>query len=273
MAYKLKALTDYMKFSFSQEVEALLKYLEPTWETNVKPKGYAAYRKNYKDFQDMEELDEEALLKSFEGHDSAGTLSSPFPVRVSLPQVAYDDVCQGRKPLETLIGAVLGHGIHIGERLAALNKMSEANTRLSYYSSAMTWFICKDDTSDEYLGMLALKEGHEYINELGTDCREIEAKYDEKRRVYLTRKLEDLPKYLASHPGPATFLNKDSSNPTTLFAPNRTFYEWLFNMYHLTSFNEKKFKKIISSLGMNIKITDSTYTVTLRKKRAKKEAL
>jgi hypothetical protein len=68
MSYKLKELKNYMHFSFGKEIEALLKYLATTWDIKALPKGYAAYKKNYKDYQDMEELDEEALLKSFDGH-------------------------------------------------------------------------------------------------------------------------------------------------------------------------------------------------------------
>lgn len=273
MSYKLKDLKDYMKFSFSQEIEALLKYLDTSWDINAKPKGYAAYKKNYKDYQGMEELDEEALLKSFDGHDSTGTLSGSFPLRVSMPHVAFDDVGQGRRPLETLLGAVLGHGIHIGERLAAVNNMSDANRRLDYYDGAMLWFVLKDDSSDQHLGMLALMEAKEYKSELGTDCKEIEAKYDEKRRVYLTAKIEAIRKSLDGVKGPVTFLNPDKSNPDSLLESNRKSHEYLQQMYFLLGHNEEKFKKVMSSLGMTYIYKGYNFTVSLKKKRVKKEAL
>jgi hypothetical protein len=273
MSYKLKELKNYMHFRFDKELEALLKYLEPTWDIKALPKGYTEYKKNYKDYQGMEELDEKALLKSFEGHDSTGTLSGSFPLRVSMPHVAYDDVGQGRKPLETLLGAVLGHGIHIGERLAAVNNMSDANRRLDYYDGAMLWFVLKDDSSDQHLGMLALEEAHEYKRELGTDCKEIEAKYDEKRRVYLTAKLEAIRKSLDGVKGPVTFLNPDKSNSETLVPYNRQSHEYLQQMYYLLGHDEKKFKKVMSSLGMTSIYKGYNFTVSLRKKRVKKEAL
>ena len=44
------------------------------------------------------------------------TAGSPsFEVRVALPHVIYDDKCQGRKPLETLVGAILGHAYVMAE--------------------------------------------------------------------------------------------------------------------------------------------------------------
>jgi hypothetical protein len=273
MSYKLKDLKSDMHFNFGTELKALLKYLATSWDISAQPKGYAKYKKNYKDFQDMEEQDEKALLKSFDGHDSTGTLSGSFPLRVSMPQVAYDDVDQGCKPLETLLGAVLGHGIHIGERLAALDSRSDANSRLNYYDGAMLWFILKDDSSDQQIGMLALMEANEYKNELGTDCREIKAKYDEKRRVYLTGKLEALRKYLQGVEGPIIFLNPDKSNFASMTNDNKMFHETLLGVYSLMGHEEKKFKKFMSSLGFNAASKSYNFTVSLRKKRVKKEAL
>jgi hypothetical protein len=290
MSYKLNTLKSHMHFSFGTELEALLKYLASTWDIKAQPKGYTAYRKNHEDYQDMEDLDEEALLKSFDGHDSTGTCSGSFPLRVSMPHVAQDDSGQGRKPLETLLGAVLGHGIHIGERLAAVNNMSDALQRLSYYSHAMTWFICKTDKSDVQLGMLYMAEAHEYQRELGTPCREIQKKYEEKRRAYLTGHLKALSKYLEGIKGPAMFFNNKGACDKTCIrldkaagmcgaeclwetSEHKKHYEYLWETYCLIGHSEEKFKEFMLSLGMKASVENYNFTVSLKKKRSRKEAL
>jgi hypothetical protein len=290
MSYKLKDLKCHMHFSFGKEIEAILKYLAPTWDIKAQPKGYTKYRKNHEDYQDMEELDEEALLKSFEGHDSTGTCSGSFPLRVSMPHVAQDDRGQGRRPLETLLGAVLGHGIHIGERLAAVNNMSDALQRLNYYSHAMSWFICKTDSSDVQLGVLSMMEANEYKTELGTPCTEIEKKYDEKRLAYLTGHLKALCKYLESVEGPVTFFNKKPdcdktcshfNTPAGMCGAECTWntperkkhYEFLWETYCVLGHKEEKFQKLMLSLGMKAKRENYNFIVSLKKKRVKKEAL
>jgi hypothetical protein len=66
-------------------------------------------------------------------------------MRVSLPHVLYDDCGQGRKPLETLIGAVLGYGMLLGERMAEVDEDSEANYRLHLASHIFFMSLCHED--------------------------------------------------------------------------------------------------------------------------------
>lgn len=82
----------------------------------LKPKGWSKLSKGYNDYDGMDELDSVSLKDSFKGMNSLTASSYPFEIRVSLPHVMYDDKCQGRKPLEVLVGAVLGHAYIMAEQ-------------------------------------------------------------------------------------------------------------------------------------------------------------
>lgn len=93
--------------------------------SRLKPKGWLNLSKTYSDFDGMADFDKTKARKDFGGMDS-GTAGSPsFEVRVSLPSVIYDDKCQGRKSLETLVGAILGHAYIMNERNNASKMLNE----------------------------------------------------------------------------------------------------------------------------------------------------
>ena len=129
MAYKLNQLT---KFDYGKNVEALIKFIKEHWILRARPKGYDKFCEDYTDFAGMEELDEKKLMDSFEGHDAGGATSFPFPIRISLPHVAYDDICQGGKPLQTLIGSIFAYGMLYGQRYEQVYENSEMNSRIRF---------------------------------------------------------------------------------------------------------------------------------------------
>ena len=110
MSYKLKDLQSTSQFSFSNEIDAILKYVKKNWDVKASPKGYKAFKKGYQDYQGMEELNEATLQKKFKGHGDGSVGAPGFVVKISLPHTTYDDTNQGRRPLETLLGAILSHG-------------------------------------------------------------------------------------------------------------------------------------------------------------------
>lgn len=91
----------------------------------MKPKGWTKLGKNYTDYQGMEELDTASLKKLFNGMHSGTAGSSSFEVRTSLPHVMYDDKCQGRKPLEVLVGSIFGHSYVMNEKNNATKMINE----------------------------------------------------------------------------------------------------------------------------------------------------
>lgn len=93
--------------------------------TKAKPKNWNKMAKNYVDYQGMSELNGYELKKLFGGMDS-GTAGCPsFEIRTALPHVIYDDKCQGRKPLEVLVGAMLGHAYVMNEKNNATRMLKE----------------------------------------------------------------------------------------------------------------------------------------------------
>jgi hypothetical protein len=105
---------------FSKDIDALVKYISQNWTglKKIKPKGYAEFIKDYEDFKGQEEFDVEKACKSFKGFDDSTASSFSFPLRVALPYVAYDDICQGRDPFRTLVAALIGYGMARGNILA-----------------------------------------------------------------------------------------------------------------------------------------------------------
>ena len=136
----------------------------------------------------MDTFNEKAVLRAFKGHGDGGVCSPPFVTRVSLPFVTYDHVCQGRKPLETLLGAVLGHGMLLGERIAAVDPHSDSGMKMTMALHAFNSMrfaedplILKSyaDELEEYL-----KESKRHIN-----YDETYKKYEALRKKILERKL------------------------------------------------------------------------------------
>jgi hypothetical protein len=113
------------KWDYSKSVKTLISNVKKEFPhaTKLKPQGWKKLAKNYNDYDGMDELDETNTL--FKGTNSAGATCGGFDHRTSLPQVMYDDKCQGRKPLETLIGAVLGHAYFISQKNNSIKNIKE----------------------------------------------------------------------------------------------------------------------------------------------------
>lgn len=80
--------------------------------SDIKPIGWEELARNYTNYDGMDEYSRKSQnkdKKAFKGCDSSGSTSFGFPGRTALPYVMYDDKCQGRKPFEVLVGAVLAH--------------------------------------------------------------------------------------------------------------------------------------------------------------------
>jgi hypothetical protein len=82
------------------------------------PIGWKKLAKGYSDYDGMEEYSKEQSQKDreeFKGVDSNSASASGYPGRIALPYVMYDDKCQGRKPLEVLVGAIVGHAFFVSQ--------------------------------------------------------------------------------------------------------------------------------------------------------------
>jgi hypothetical protein len=263
MSYKLRDLRSTDQFSFSTEIEAILKYLKKSWDIKALPKGYKEFKKNYQDYQGMEELDEAQLLKKFKGHGDGGTCSPPFVTRVSLPHVVYDDTNQGRRPLETLLGAVLGHGMILGQRIAALDHMSTANKRLRRASHCVSMARYEEDP-DPVVTALWHKELEEHFDDskLGNDPYEISKKYEELRKQASEAKLgEKFKTYLKEKGGKVILRNKSKGI-------EHEYWTALFNLSLILW--GKKFEEHMNQAGLIVKLSKPSvpnainYIVTLK---------
>jgi hypothetical protein len=105
---------------FEQDMDALIKFIAKNWTglKKIKPKGYDEFIKDYQDFKGQEEFDAEKACESFKGFNDETASSFSFPLKIALPYVAYDDICQGRDPFRTLVGSLIGYGMARGQVLA-----------------------------------------------------------------------------------------------------------------------------------------------------------
>ena len=105
-------------FNYEKNVKNLINSFKEQYPDikNMKPKGWKDFAKNYSDYDGMDELNPNELKKLFNGMDSGTAGCSSFEIRTALPHVMYDDKCQGRKPLEALIGAMFTHSFVMNEK-------------------------------------------------------------------------------------------------------------------------------------------------------------
>lgn len=145
MSMKLKEMQE-RDFNYSDQIKALLDHIKKYWNIRATPKGYKKFCADYTDYKGQGE-DETALYEEFKGFGDGGTCSFGFPTRVSLPHVAYDDICQRRNPLNTLIGAVMAYGMAYGQRYEEVNDHSTINYRMKFAGYAMEAMIFHRYTS------------------------------------------------------------------------------------------------------------------------------
>lgn len=84
--------------------------------SKARPINYKNFAKDYEDYKGMSELNSQELKKLFGGMHSGTATSNSFEKRTALPHVMYDDKCQGRKPIVTLVGAMVGHAYLMNEQ-------------------------------------------------------------------------------------------------------------------------------------------------------------
>ncbi len=85
-----------------------IKSLYPKYSL-AKPKGWALLRKNYSDYDGMEEYDPEPDYDKFRGFDTRGNSASHFTYRIATPYIMYDNICQGRPRALALVNAIYSH--------------------------------------------------------------------------------------------------------------------------------------------------------------------
>lgn len=106
--------------TYSTNVEAMVKFFKKFWDIKVRPKGFLKLRRGYSDFDGMEEYDYEPLIKAFKGFNNSTAGSMSFPEQLSVPHVVYNDVCQGRDSLESMIGAIFSYSFQCGAKYQQL---------------------------------------------------------------------------------------------------------------------------------------------------------
>ena len=98
---------------FDDLIQPILKMVKDNWDIEASPKGYKEYVETYEECDDM---GDEKFDLEFDGLLNTSACGDPINIKLSMPQVAYDDTQQRRDPIHTLISAILSYGIAIGKR-------------------------------------------------------------------------------------------------------------------------------------------------------------
>jgi len=116
MNKKLNEGTKEELANFGDIVDPIVEYIKDTWEGDFKPKGYKEFIDNYQDYEGMNTVN----IDNYKGFLDGTATSYSFPVATSLPHIAYDDLEQGRDPLQMLISSCISYGMNIQNRRNAL---------------------------------------------------------------------------------------------------------------------------------------------------------
>lgn len=116
-----------------QEVHAHFKGL-----STIFPNDYARFTQNYREGQGMDTFDETSQAEKFHGHDCSSAGAGDLSYRLSLPQVAYDDLEQGRSPEDVLLNVLFAQGLKLRQYnntvsfLRELSAFADNNQPFSY---------------------------------------------------------------------------------------------------------------------------------------------
>ena len=113
---------------FEAVTTPLIKFIRENWDADVKPKGYDAYKEDYEEFDDSGKM-----VPEFDGLLDTSACCPPFPGRMSMPSVAYNDTQQGYDPLETMVGSLVAYGMAIGEQRAKLDRSNNYLIKSIHY--------------------------------------------------------------------------------------------------------------------------------------------
>lgn len=114
-------------WNYSQRVTCLTAALCARFEglAQARPHGWADLHEGYQEFDGMGEGSPAVDYADFFGTKIEGTVSPDFVVRTALPYVMYDEVCQGHKAAEVLVGAVYAQFLSISHQLHAFEVCKE----------------------------------------------------------------------------------------------------------------------------------------------------
>lgn len=94
------------------------------WTTDIKPNGWEQMRRDYSDYQGMNDWDAKTSRAEFEGHEFA--VRAPDLVSATaLPNVMYDDVNQGRSAAYTFVSAIFSHCLSLTEHNNTVGMLQE----------------------------------------------------------------------------------------------------------------------------------------------------
>lgn len=111
------------------------------------PLNYENYIKDYKSFKEQENLNIKSELKMFQGVVIQRNVGFELPISLNICHVAYDDIDQGRKPLEVLCSTLLYHFGSIIMHNNTIDLMGE----ISLIDTKLPMNFEFKETSSEYL--------------------------------------------------------------------------------------------------------------------------
>lgn len=132
----------------SNNVSHIVSFLNKFWNIKAKPKGYDKLRKDYCDFDGMEEQDNKPLNKFFKGfgNDTAGSFG--LTEQLNTPNVVYNEVCQGRSPLHSIVSAIFGYAFLCGAKYQEIKYVDSFKSTLEHHEKMLAIIERTEDNEE-----------------------------------------------------------------------------------------------------------------------------
>lgn len=108
-------------WDYSEKADSLYKTILASHPNakDFKPHGFDEFKKTYQDFDGADEYfdsgNQKKDINDFNGVNSSTAGSDGFHSQLAVHTVTYNDVCQGRNHIRTLVAAAFSHGLFIAQ--------------------------------------------------------------------------------------------------------------------------------------------------------------
>lgn len=114
---ELNSIKSKNDINFTEIVKSLHDHIQNNWNGDMSPKGLSDCEEGDYNLDEIQKSCDE-----FEGFNDMTHVSQDFPTSVSKYNIKMSEDC-GRTPMESLIGAILNHGMVIGRKIKQIETL------------------------------------------------------------------------------------------------------------------------------------------------------
>lgn len=119
MKHSIGEVTNPNLLYYTNIVPDLVEFIESKYDIKITSDKYETLKEDYTDYDGIDD-DMSDDIESFKGFNSSTGGSGSVPEQIREASMVYSETCQGRNPLETIIGAVFGYAFQCGAKVQEL---------------------------------------------------------------------------------------------------------------------------------------------------------